>query len=623
MGTKMAKKGYLLLALLIGIFLVQYAAAQSGCCLNPMTEGCKYSALETCCPPDAPDKYVAAGGVGPANQGNCTSNWFYQSEQEDACATMSADTFPNAGYCMQGCCCTSPPESQEGNPFPVIFLQENKLLCLGLDQFWFDLQTTPVCDNTTCGPKLYPPLLRNATCDITIPGYCDPYTASDPEVICKNVTNVNAQNTQRGVCCYSPECAAEIVGETVTEDLCVETFTSPFNDPQMVCVNGNWVQSGLPVGAGEVCARQTGQTATNEPILLQVGTCTDGLLCKPALIDEIFHVCCANNECSYFNTTSLNGTCYADLSKIELGIETRANYTCDNGTWTTASDEIKKRHGEICEKSLDCNTDLSCLPYNVESTEESAGIKHCCLKDGTECGSPDGCAGKDDTKKVGNDTYVCIGPLWVKKTVVETPWEPQDNGGSSGGGGCSSAGTGSGAGGVGGDNVTLDTDNDTILDDSDNCINISNTDQKDTDSDGKGDVCDDDIDGDGVLNEQDNCPEIPNADQADLDNDKIGDVCDSDKDGDTVANDVDNCPLVINTDQKDDDNDGMGDACDTNGNQETNSLLLWGAVLGVVGAGLAIALGWIAAPTLAIGSLVVGIGTVVGVVVGWLVSLFV
>ncbi len=47
-----------------------------------------------------------------------------------------------------------------------------------------------------------------------------------------------------------------------------------------------------------------------------------------------------------------------------------------------------------------------------------------------------------------------------------------------------------------------DTDRDGIADEKDNCSIVANSNQKDTDGDGKGDLCDDDIDNDGLTNEQ-------------------------------------------------------------------------------------------------------------------------
>ncbi|HEX4870931.1 MAG TPA: thrombospondin type 3 repeat-containing protein, partial [Nevskiaceae bacterium] len=80
-----------------------------------------------------------------------------------------------------------------------------------------------------------------------------------------------------------------------------------------------------------------------------------------------------------------------------------------------------------------------------------------------------------------------------------------------------------------------------------------------------------DQDGDGIVNEADNCPEAGNADQRDTDGDGQGDVCDVpppvDSDGDGISDAMDNCPFVANGQQDDEDFDGIGDACDTNEGQ--------------------------------------------------------
>ena len=73
-----------------------------------------------------------------------------------------------------------------------------------------------------------------------------------------------------------------------------------------------------------------------------------------------------------------------------------------------------------------------------------------------------------------------------------------------------------------------DRDGDGVPDKLDNCVSLANPDQKDIDSNGRGDVCDD-WDRDGVLNSNDNCPSIPNSSKMDTDGDGIGDVCDEEE----------------------------------------------------------------------------------------------
>ena len=71
----------------------------------------------------------------------------------------------------------------------------------------------------------------------------------------------------------------------------------------------------------------------------------------------------------------------------------------------------------------------------------------------------------------------------------------------------------------------------------DNCPLTYNPDQVDSDSDGRGDLCD-------------NCITVLNPLQEDTDEDDVGDSCD-------------NCIEVYNPDQLDDDEDGIGNACES------------------------------------------------------------
>jgi hypothetical protein len=59
-------------------------------------------------------------------------------------------------------------------------------------------------------------------------------------------------------------------------------------------------------------------------------------------------------------------------------------------------------------------------------------------------------------------------------------------------------------------------------------VAVANPTQEDVNTNGRGDACDD-FDEDSVINSKDNCLNNPNYDQKDTDIDGIGDVCDKEE----------------------------------------------------------------------------------------------
>lgn len=104
-----------------------------------------------------------------------------------------------------------------------------------------------------------------------------------------------------------------------------------------------------------------------------------------------------------------------------------------------------------------------------------------------------------------------------------------------------------------------------------------------------------DYDCDGVPNKSDNCPNTYNPNQKDTDGDKLGDVCDNDIDNDSITNPIgivdalgsmnirlrnrtmDNCLTIQNKEQSDSNRNNIGDACDlTNkGGLAIETSLVW------------------------------------------------
>ncbi|MCK4790069.1 MAG: thrombospondin type 3 repeat-containing protein, partial [Desulfobacteraceae bacterium] len=115
--------------------------------------------------------------------------------------------------------------------------------------------------------------------------------------------------------------------------------------------------------------------------------------------------------------------------------------------------------------------------------------------------------------------------------------------------------------------MDIDLDGDGILDDGDN----------------SGRVGDNNCTGGETVDCDDNCPDTPNSNQKDSDGDGLGDVCDgcpndpnktepgacgcgvadTDTDNDGTPDCNDNCSNTYNPDQLDSDGDGVGDACET------------------------------------------------------------
>lgn len=75
-------------------------------------------------------------------------------------------------------------------------------------------------------------------------------------------------------------------------------------------------------------------------------------------------------------------------------------------------------------------------------------------------------------------------------------------------------------------NIFIDGDYDGVEDSNDNCSTKKNADQKDSNNNGIGDVCESGDYNDHIMDVNDNCRFRYNPFQQDSDKDRIGDVCD-------------------------------------------------------------------------------------------------
>ncbi len=107
-------------------------------------------------------------------------------------------------------------------------------------------------------------------------------------------------------------------------------------------------------------------------------------------------------------------------------------------------------------------------------------------------------------------------------------------------------------------NEAVDSDLDNVGDNADNCVDVTNTDQLNSDDDLLGNACDEDDDNDGVSDELDALP-LDATEQIDTDADGIGNNADDDDDNDGVVDNSDAYPLN-SLYSADSDGDGMADA---------------------------------------------------------------
>ncbi len=170
------------LLLVIVLFVVNFAAAESGCCLNPATQPCQFVVDEKeCCPPNSTYSKV------PESFEDCLTEFFYGSIDETACLYLPEE---KVELCQMGCCC--PFESNEA-PFVA-----RKLNCEAAGGTW--KKDTYDCNKNVCSELHQQEIPRVQTTSSTTVRAVTSTTTSMLQRAKKEPTSINTCLDHNGMC---------------------------------------------------------------------------------------------------------------------------------------------------------------------------------------------------------------------------------------------------------------------------------------------------------------------------------------------------------------------------------------------------------------------------------------